>query len=147
MGNTHARTMATYLQGQDWAELGWSKPKIHNTTGTGAVAKAAHAPSKANRASALMDATEAGKIPTVSLGVRQRIQQARTAKGLTQAKLAAAINVPVKLINEYESGKAMPEPAVMAKLSRALGTSLKEKKSNQKGGTKKVKGKKGAAAA
>jgi len=92
-----------------------------------------------SKKAALAAATEAEALPKVSLALRTRIMQARTAKGLTQAKLAAAINVPQRLVNDYESGKAVPDGAIIAKLCRALGTSLKEKK----GG----KGKKAATAA
>lgn len=52
------------------------------------------------------------------------IQQARTAKGMTQAKLAQAINEKQAVINEYESGKAIPNGKIISKIERALGTKL-----------------------
>ena len=52
---------------------------------------------------------------------------ARRAKKMTQAQLAQAINEKPQIIQEYESGKAIPAPAVLSKLSRALGVVLSNK--------------------
>jgi putative transcription factor len=53
--------------------------------------------------------------------------QARLAKKMTQAQLAQAINEKPQVIQEYESGKAIPNGAILNKLSRALGTTLSKK--------------------
>jgi ribosome-binding protein aMBF1 (putative translation factor) len=50
--------------------------------------------------------------------------QARTAKKMTQKDLATAINEKPQIVAEYESGKAVPNPQIIAKLERALGTKL-----------------------
>lgn len=58
-----------------------------------------------------------------SLG--KTIQNARTANGYnTQKELANAINVDVKTISEYESGKAIPDNKILQKLRRVLKTKL-----------------------
>lgn len=58
-----------------------------------------------------------------SLG--KTIQNARTANGYkTQKELANAINVDVKIISEYESGKAIPDNKILQKLRRVLKTKL-----------------------
>eukprot|EP00983_Pelagomonas_calceolata_P112792 1159924-Pelagomonas_calceolata.AAC.2 len=62
----------------------------------------------------------------VSSTLKTQIVKARTAKKLTQAQLAQAINEKPQVIQEYESGKAIPNPQVLSKLSRILGVQLKK---------------------
>jgi ribosome-binding protein aMBF1 (putative translation factor) len=50
--------------------------------------------------------------------------QARMAKGLTQKDLATAINEKPQVVGEYETGKAIPNPAIISKLERKLGVKL-----------------------
>jgi len=127
--------------GQDWAPVTFHKHSAPAAdawpTAPGARAASDEPVRRAGKAhakaGALDAATEAGKLETASLDMRQRIQSARLAKKLTQAQLAKQINVQQKLIADYESGKAVPEPAVTAKLSRALGVKLSGK---SKGGSK-----------
>ena len=61
---------------------------------------------------------------TVSKDLRLAITQARNAKGLTQKQLATQLNMQPQVINEYESGKAIPNNQVIAKIERALGAKL-----------------------
>lgn len=65
------------------------------------------------------------RVPTE---LKRRIQQARLDKKLTQAQLGNMINEKPQVIQEYESGKAIPNPQVLGKLSRALGVQLSAKK-------------------
>ena len=44
------------------------------------------------------------------------IAQSRQEKGLTQKDLGTKINEKPQVIAEYESGKAIPNPAILAKL-------------------------------
>jgi putative transcription factor len=62
----------------------------------------------------------------VSTELKKQIIQARTAKKLTQAQLAQLINEKPQIIQDYESGKAIPNPQVLSKLSRVLGTTLRK---------------------
>merc|ERR1719263_2157788 len=55
--------------------------------------------------------TEELKHKTVSKDLRLAISKARTAKGLTQKQLATQLNMQPQVINEYESGKAIPNNA------------------------------------
>ena len=64
---------------------------------------------------------------SVSSDLKKRIMAARLAKKMTQAQLAQAVNEKPQVIQEYESGKAIPSPAVLSKLSRALGVVLSNK--------------------
>jgi DNA-binding XRE family transcriptional regulator len=52
------------------------------------------------------------------------LQQARLGKGLSQKELATRICEKPQVINEYESGKAIPNPNIINKLDRALGVHL-----------------------
>ena len=55
----------------------------------------------------------------------ERIRTARVAAGFkTQRDLALALNTRVDLVASYESGKAIPDVAMMQKLRRVLRTSL-----------------------
>ena len=65
--------------------------------------------------------------PSVSTELKKRIMQARLAKKMTQAQLAQAINEKPQIIQEYESGKAIPNGAILNKLSRVLGVGLSKK--------------------
>jgi len=55
---------------------------------------------------------------------KSALQKARQAKNLTQSDLAKLINEKSTVINEYESGKAIPNGQVIQKLNRALGCVL-----------------------
>eukprot|EP01096_Ripella_sp_DP13-Kostka_P004175 TRINITY_DN162_c0_g1_i1.p1 TRINITY_DN162_c0_g1~~TRINITY_DN162_c0_g1_i1.p1 ORF type:complete len:169 (-),score=70.96 TRINITY_DN162_c0_g1_i1:150-581(-) len=71
-------------------------------------------------------------VPHVDVDMRIKIQQARTAKGLTQKELATQINERATVISDYESGRAIPNPAVLTKIERALGVSLRGAKKKKK---------------
>merc|ERR1712205_174532 len=68
--------------------------------------------------------TENTKHETVSHELRIALQKARTAKGMTQKALATALNERAQLINEYESGKAIPNTQLIVKMERVLGCKL-----------------------
>jgi len=73
-----------------------------------------------------LDRTELGTHEKVSISLAKTIQQARIGKGFkTQKDLANAIGVPANIINSYESGKAIPDNAILQKLRRVLGVKLK----------------------
>ncbi|EPS71833.1 hypothetical protein M569_02928 [Genlisea aurea] len=65
------------------------------------------------------------KVPTE---MRKAVMQARMDKKLTQAQLAQMINEKPQTIQEYESGKAIPNQQIITKLERALGAKLRGKK-------------------
>jgi len=74
------------------------------------------------------DDPESLHIKKVSLDLRKQIQQARTAKKMTQKDLANKLCVPVTTIQNYENGKAIPNGAFIAKIGRVLGVKLKKEK-------------------
>jgi len=65
--------------------------------------------------------------PKVELSVGRAIQRARQDKSLTQKDLAQRINEKPQVVNEYESGKAIPNQQILGKLERALGVKLRGK--------------------
>ena len=53
------------------------------------------------------------------------IQSRRLSQNMTQKDLAQKLNIPVKMINEIESGKAKHNPQVISKIKRILNISNK----------------------
>merc|ERR1711953_1071227 len=73
-------------------------------------------------------ATEGLKHETVGNEFKKALMQARMAKKMSQTQLATAINEKSSVVNEYESGKAIPKGDIINKLSRALGVRLPKAK-------------------
>jgi len=74
----------------------------------------------------LDDAPEDFHIQRVPTELKKQIIKARTDKKLTQVQLAQMINEKPQLIQEYESGKAIPNPQILSNMSRVLGVHLKK---------------------
>ena len=89
--------------------------------------KSAHAGVGTNMAK-LENETEEFKHETVDRSLSQAIQQARLARKMTQKQLATAINEKPQVVQQYESGQAIPNPQILSKLDRALGVRLPRKK-------------------
>merc|ERR1712056_55449 len=83
--------------------------------------QSAHSKLNSQNAAKLDENTEAFRHETVSHDFKMALQQARLAKKMTQAQLASQTNEKSTVINEYESGKAIPKGDVINKLNRALG--------------------------
>ena len=86
----------------------------HGPMGTSAGAKARK----------LDEETEVFKTARSGLALGKALAAARAAKGLTQKALATAVSEKPQLIQQYESGSAIPQPAVIGKLERQLGVKL-----------------------
>ena len=56
--------------------------------------------------------------------LKTKIEQARNAKKLTRDELATKLGVQSKVIMEYETGKAIPTNAFIARLEKELGVKL-----------------------
>ncbi|ESO83744.1 hypothetical protein LOTGIDRAFT_196960 [Lottia gigantea] len=61
----------------------------------------------------------------IDRSVAQLIQKGRSNKGLTQKELATRINEKPSVVNDYESGKAIPAQGILAKMERTLGLRLR----------------------
>ncbi len=117
----------------------WAPSTIHRTRTRGDAATAAgagtslqtrahvptHAPLNLLKVEAAEDAIS---LPTVGHSLAMTIQRARLDKKLTQKQLAGLVNEKPSVINDYESGRAIPVQATLTKLSRALGVVLKKSK-------------------
>lgn len=64
-------------------------------------------------------------VKTVSKTTAKLVQQARLAKKLTQAQLAAKVNEKKQVIADVESGRHKRDEKLLIKLERALGTKLR----------------------
>jgi len=60
------------------------------------------------------------------------IMQARSAKKMTQAQLAQALNMKQADVQAYEAGKIVPDQKVIGKMGRVLGVNLKKTSSAKK---------------
>ena len=118
--------MSMPLTGQDWETVILSKPKNHSSGGSNTHKPPIKLTDEQIRLNKLEneEIVEQKKVP---LELRKKIQQARSGKKMTQAQLAQKVNVKQNVINEYESGKAVPDNALLGKLERALGVKLRGK--------------------
>ncbi|CAA7409947.1 unnamed protein product [Spirodela intermedia] len=75
----------------------------------------------------LDEQTEPAALDRVPTEMRLAIQKARLAKKMSQADLAKAICEKPQVVQEYESGKAVPNHVVLAKMERILEVKLRGK--------------------
>ena len=76
----------------------------------------------------IIDEIEPTKIQTISLTLRQQIQQERQKKGMSRKDLAQKINVKESLIAEYENGSAVPNNRIIHKIQNILGCKFEKYK-------------------
>ena len=120
--------MVIALTDKNWqlSYLGSFEQRSHSSNesiGTGIVSDI-NLNSKRNETIQLEEATDVGTIAKVDKSLRKAIMEARTAKKMTQKELATAINEKPQVVAEYESGKAIPNPQIISKIERKLGTKL-----------------------
>ncbi|KAI0497911.1 hypothetical protein KFK09_021149 [Dendrobium nobile] len=75
----------------------------------------------------LDEQTEQAALDRVSADLRLAIQKARLDKKISQAELAKQINERAQVVQDYESGKAVPNQALLGKMERVLGVKLRGK--------------------
>jgi len=75
-------------------------------------------------AAQLEDETEELKHQSVAPELKRAIMQARNAKRMTQKDLALQLGCDAKTVAEYESGRAIPNNGLIAKMERAMGVKL-----------------------
>jgi putative transcription factor len=92
------------------------------TTGGG---NKAHSGPDHQRIAKLDRENEVAPPPKVNASVGKAIQTARMDKELTQKDLAQKINEKPSVIQDYESGKAIPSPQILSKMERSLGVKLR----------------------
>ncbi|KAG6550642.1 hypothetical protein Mapa_007739 [Marchantia paleacea] len=84
-------------------------------------------PATAINARKLEEETEPVTFERVATEVKHAIQKARLEKKWTQVELAKLINEPPKVVQEYESGKAIPNQQILGKMEKVLGVKLRGK--------------------
>ena len=70
----------------------------------------------------------------VGLKFSTALQRARVDKGWKQEDLAHRLNVHKTVVNQYESGKAIPSSQLIAQMNRLLGVKLPRPGANNQGG-------------
>ncbi|KAI7865769.1 hypothetical protein BDF14DRAFT_1875459 [Spinellus fusiger] len=95
-------------------------------TGT-ALTNASHANTNHQRIAKLDRDDNVAPPPKVDVSVGKALQKGRQEKGITQKDLAQLINEKPQVVNEYESGKAIPNQNILGKMERALGIKLRGK--------------------
>ncbi|KAN0075467.1 Multiprotein bridging factor 1 domain containing protein [Tylopilus felleus] len=85
----------------------------------------AHAGPDHQRIAKLDRENEVAPPPKVNPSVGKAIQTARMEKQMTQKDLGQKINEKPSVIQDYESGKAIPNPQILTKIERTLGVKLR----------------------
>ena len=99
------------------------KKKLQRDGKTQTVAKNNHSEAS-HKMRKLEEATEVVKIQTVNPKVSKAIIAGRTSKNMNRKQLAAKIQETVKVVEEYETGKAKPNIKIINKFQKALGIKL-----------------------
>ncbi|GLB35155.1 putative multiprotein bridging factor 1 [Lyophyllum shimeji] len=89
------------------------------------VGNKAHQGTDHQRIAKLDRENEVAPPPKIAPSVGRAIQDGRTALKLSQKDLAQKVNEKPSVIQDYESGKAIPNPQVLGKLERVLGIKLR----------------------
>ena len=71
--------------------------------------------------------TDIVKPKKLDASVGRTIARVRTEKKMTQKDLATKINEKPTVINDYESGRAIPNQQILGKMEKALGVKLRGK--------------------
>jgi len=72
----------------------------------------------------LAEDTDVVPIQTIPHEFKVAMQRARTAAEMSQADLARRVNEKQSVINDYESGRAVPNSALISKIEKALNCHL-----------------------
>lgn len=60
-------------------------------------------------------------LPKVTLNISKKIAQLRCEKKLTQKEFAFKLNLPEKIIKDYENGNSIVNPNILNKMEKLLG--------------------------
>ena len=106
------------LDHQDWTPQVVRKKKDNITEG-GSKKKISQAQQRDNKLMKKADNDDL-KHDKITLELRVKIQQGRASQKWTQKDLANRCNLPITVINEIESGKAIYNPQQINKIKRIL---------------------------
>jgi len=79
---------------------------------------------KSGMTAAQLENTDELKHAQVPPELKRALMTARNAKRMTQKELAQLLGCDAKTVQEYESGRAIPNNALIAKMERAMCTKL-----------------------
>ncbi|KAG0045526.1 multiprotein-bridging factor 1 [Linnemannia elongata] len=91
------------------------------------VARSAPAGEDVRRIAKVAESPEIIAPKTVTVDVGKVMAKARIEKKITQKELSAVVHEKPNMINDYEAGRAVPNPQVLGKIERALGVRLRGK--------------------
>ena len=110
------------MEGQDWKPVTWGKGGQSNSNQT-SKKQVSNKPKPTKKEQKLLDEDYVPETP--SSNIKTLIMQARIAKGLKKRDdLAHKMNVNVKIITEWETGKSAPTGPLKVKLQKILGIKL-----------------------
>ena len=110
---------------QDWGEVTWSKKPTKNSINY--AEKQIDTVKKPKNMDAMhkLENSEELVHKKVSFDMKRKIQRARMEKKMTQKQLAQLLQVKPQIVNNYETGKAIPDSNLINKMQRILGTKLR----------------------
>lgn len=127
------------MEFQDWKEVKWDKRgskqineskeeyirrERQNGRQVNTVKKSANNSNSFNHVNIKkLEADEPEKLKTLAMSVKKRISQKRAEMKLTQEQLAQKINIPKKIIEDYEklSTVVVPNPNILNKIEKVIG--------------------------
>ena len=108
---------------QDWKPVVINGKQSQNNT----VEKKKYQPSKMSKLEKEIN-EDSYTAPKPNIEFKKEFQKARLLKKKSQADVAKSLNIKQNIINEYESGKKVPDNLTIAKLERLLGVKLPRNK-------------------
>ncbi|KAF8589967.1 MBF1-domain-containing protein [Ramaria rubella] len=106
-------------------EHAWRAGVVSTDKKTTSGSNKAHAGTDHQRIAKLDRENEVAPPPKIAPSVGKAIQQGRMDKGFTQKDVAQKINEKPSVLQDYEAGKAIPNPQILGKLERVLGVKLR----------------------
>jgi putative transcription factor len=110
---------------QDWGQVKWTKQQNKKTLVASGGAVETTKRTKNMDAMHKLENSEETAHKTVSFEMKRKIQKARMEKKMTQKQLALALQVKPQIVNDYETGRAIPDSNLINKMQRILGTKLR----------------------
>jgi putative transcription factor len=109
---------------QDWETIQWRKEtKRQRASSAAGVINSQRTHAQATNVK-LDEATTGGKIEKIPIAVSRALMQGRIARKLKQSELATQLSMPVKTIQDIESGKYKMDNRLFQKIARKLGVKL-----------------------
>lgn len=113
---------------QDWKPvIIKKKPKSKKEAlkkGYGVTTKKKNVSNKIKKNNISNDMDEQPKLKKINVNLRNIMQKARTDLNLKQKDFAQRLNLPISIVKNYESGKAIPSSHILNKMSKVLKVKL-----------------------